>query len=79
MRPHMLRHTPWLLLVLAATACGSVEYRDTHAAVNANPLCVSEPDQPNQPVARDCVREQSATWRSERHDGKVDFSGKDNH
>lgn len=64
-------------MVLAASGCGSVEYRDTNAAVNANPLCVSAPDQPNQPVGKDCVREQAATWRSEREDTKVDFSGKD--
>ncbi len=72
-----MRHTICWLMALAAAGCGSVEYRDTNAAVNANPLCVSAPDQPNQPVAKDCVREQSATWRSERQDSKVDFSGKD--
>lgn len=72
-----MRHATGMLALLAATGCGSVEYRDTNAALNANPLCVSEPDQPNQPVARDCTREQSATWRSERQDAKVDFSGKD--
>ena len=47
------------LLVLAGCAA-SPEYRDTNAAVDANPLCASRPDQPNAPVALDCRRESSA-------------------
>jgi len=67
------------ILVAAALAggCGSVEYRDTTATVDANPLCVSDPDQPNQPVAEACRREQGASWSSERKSEPVDFGKRD--
>jgi hypothetical protein len=68
----------WLVAVLLLSACGSIEYRDTSAAVDANPLCASRPDQPNEPVSRDCERKQDATWSTERKRdaAPLDFSGK---
>lgn len=73
----MKRYAMCLLVALTATACSGVEYKDTTTAVDANPLCVSDPDQPNQPVAEACRREQGATWNSERKSEPVDFGGKD--
>ncbi len=66
-----------LLLVPAVAACGSVEYKDTTAQVDANPLCVSASDQPNEPVSENCRREQSATWGSGRKGAPMDFGDKD--
>src|SRR3546814_9854941 len=34
-----------LAIVVTASACGGVEYRDSNAAVDANPLCASVPSQ----------------------------------
>lgn len=51
-----------LLLALAAGACGSVEYRDTNAAVDADPLCASRPDRPNEPVSERCRRQTGASY-----------------
>lgn len=53
--------------------CGSYAYRDNTAAVDANPLCMSRPDQPGEPVSRDCVRDASGRWSSERDGQPVDF------
>ncbi|GAA4786343.1 hypothetical protein [Lysobacter hankyongensis] len=46
-----------LLAVVALAGCGSVEYRDTNASVDADPLCASRPDRPGEPVAKRCERE----------------------
>jgi hypothetical protein len=46
-----------LLLPLALAGCASAEYRDTNAAVDADPLCASQPDGPNDPVALRCERQ----------------------
>lgn len=65
---------PGLLLV---AGCASTEYRDTNAAVNANPLCASRPDHPDLPVARDCERKTEAVWSSEKKaDKPIDFGRK---
>lgn len=45
-----------LLLPLALAGCATAEYRDTNAAVDADPLCTSQPDGPNDPVALRCER-----------------------
>jgi len=67
-----------LVPVLSASGCGGVEYRDTNAAVDANPLCASRSDRPGEPVAKDCERERAATWSSEpkAQDKPLDFSGR---
>ncbi|MDR7194517.1 hypothetical protein [Luteimonas terrae] len=58
---------------LLLAGCGSYEYRDNTAAVDANPLCMSRPDRPGEPVSRDCEREASGRWSSERDGQPVDF------
>lgn len=65
-------------MVLLATACGSIEYSDTNASVDVNPLCASRPDRPGEPVSRDCERKSDATWSSDRqrNSAPLDFSGK---
>ncbi len=67
-----------LAIAISASACGGVEYRDTNAAVDANPLCASVPSQPGEPVSQDCERKREASWSSKQEsDGKsLDFSGK---
>lgn len=67
-----------LAIVVTASACGGVEYRDSNAAVDANPLCASAPSQPGEPTSKDCERTTEATWSSERKDQgePLDFSGK---
>ena len=58
------------------TACGSVEYRDTNAAVDANPQCAHNV-KPGELVAPWCKREQSANWDLGGEGKPVDFSGGD--
>lgn len=58
--------------------CGSMEYRDTNRAVDANPLCAARPDRPGEPVASECERKAEASWSSESKRGEpIDFSGGD--
>ena len=66
-----------LAIALSASACSGVEYRDSNAAVDANPLCASAPSQPGEPVSKDCERTREATWNSEdKQQGEpLDFSG----
>lgn len=45
-----------LALVLAGCAT-TAEYRDTRAAVDADPLCASQPNGPHDPVALRCERQ----------------------
>lgn len=62
-----LRALSFLALCLVASAlaaCGSAEVRDTNAAVDANPLCTSQPNQPGEPVASECERKTEASWSS---------------
>lgn len=67
-----------LAVVVTASACGGVEYRDSNAMVDANPLCASAPSQPGEPVSKDCERTTEAAWSSEGKDQgePLDFSGK---
>lgn len=66
-----------LAIALSASACSGVEYRDSNAAVDANPLCASAPSQPGEPISKDCERTREATWNSEskQQDKPLDFSG----
>ena len=67
-----------LAIVVSAGACSGVDYRDSNAAVDANPLCTSAPSQPGEPVSTDCERVREATWSSEGSESgqPLDFSGK---
>lgn len=66
-----------LILIAAAAwtlvACGTTGYHDPTAAVDANPMCTSRPDQPGEPVSRDCDRAASGYWSTEREARPVDF------
>lgn len=66
-----------LIPALSATGCSGIDYHDTNAEVDANPLCASRPDRPGEPVAAECKRERAATWTSEpkTQDKPIDFSG----
>lgn len=59
--------------VLLAACAGTTEFRDTNAAVDANPLCVSRPDRPGEPVSRDCERISSGSISTERPSQPIDF------
>lgn len=66
-----------LAAALSLAACGTMEYRDTNAAVDSNPLCVSRPDQPGEPVSRDCERYREGVWRSKSDTQPVEFGRRD--
>ncbi len=70
--------TAMLLVAALATGCASHDYRDTNAAVDANPACASRADRPGEPVSADCERKAEATWSTERKssDKPIDFSRK---
>src|SRR3546814_16166888 len=67
-----------LAIVVTASACGGVEYRDSNATVVANPLCASAPNRPGEPVSKDCERASEATGSNESRDQgePLHFSGK---
>src|SRR3546814_18558821 len=54
-----------LAIVVPASACGGVAYRDSNAAVDANPLCASAPNRPGEPMSKDGQSASEAAWRSE--------------
>ena len=68
---------PLLGIAVLASACGSVEYKDTNAAVDARPECAGSDPRPGEPVEAWCKREQSATWSNRDTPEPVDFEGKD--
>lgn len=64
-------------MMLSAAGCGTMQYEDTNAAVDANPLCVSQqPDRPGEPVSSNCERKATGSWSTERKSEPVDLSGK---
>ena len=63
-----------LVLPLLASACGSMQVRDTNAAVDADPLCASQPSQPNEPAGARCERRTEVTFERKRE--PLDLSGK---
>lgn len=65
------------LAVVALSACGGVEYRDTNAAVDARPECASGPTRPGETAPGWCERKSEANWSSDRKGEKVDFKKKD--
>ena len=76
-----------IVMLLAATllsgACGSMEYRDTNAAVDANPLCTgsnSERDgRPAISTACDRKTEVGMSLDSKTDAPPLDLSGKHDH
>lgn len=66
-----------IVATLLASACSGVEYKDTNAAVDANPECVGAEGRPGEATAPWCKREVSAEWKTGTDKGeKIDFSGK---
>jgi hypothetical protein len=68
-----------LIAALLLGACSSTEYRDTNAAVDANPLCVGlDRDAPANLGPKECERKtETVLFQSEPKDSKpIDFSGK---
>lgn len=66
-----------LVLALSAAGCGTMQYENTSAAVDANPLCVNQqPDRPGEPVSSNCERKATGSWSTERKSEPVDLSGK---
>ena len=68
-----MRTSLTLGLIALLAGCSSYEYRDTNAAVDANPLCASRPDQPGEPVSRDCERATSGSWSTKPDSQPIDF------
>jgi len=70
-----------LSIALLSSACGSLEYRDSNAAVDANPLCVgSDSDRPGEPAtSAACDRKSETSWNAGKDgdDKPIDFDGKD--
>lgn len=67
---------PLALTCLLAGCAGAGDYKDTNAAVDANPLCTSRPDRPGEPVSKDCERTQSYQLKSNSDSKPIDLSGK---
>ena len=67
-----------LIAALLLGACSSATYRDTNAAVDANPLCVGlDRDAPVNLGPKECERKTEVMFQSESKDSKpLDFSGK---
>jgi hypothetical protein len=63
-----------LILPVLVSACGSMEVRDTNAAVDADPLCASQPNQPNEPAGARCERKTEVKFERKRE--PLDLSGK---
>lgn len=61
--------------LLLLSACASVDYLDTNAAVDARPECASLPDRPNEPVPAWCERKVETRVRSESSQ-PIDLTGK---
>ena len=67
------------IAALLLGACSSVGYRDTNAAVDANPLCAGlDRNAPVNLGPKECERKtETVLFQSEPKDGKpIDFSGK---
>ncbi|MBX9401107.1 hypothetical protein K4L06_07255 [Lysobacter sp. BMK333-48F3] len=68
---------PAFALVAALSGCGSVEYRDTNAAVDARPECTSGPQRPGESPPAWCERKLEAKWGSSDNSEPVDFKQRD--
>ena len=66
-----------LVSVAALSACGGLQYRDTNAAVDARPECVSGPLRPGESPPGWCERKVEAVRGSDSQSEKIDFRKKD--
>ena len=71
-----MRHLTIVAAALLLAACGSVDYKDTNAEVDARPECEKGSLRPGETVPPWCEREQSATWSSDSGDESIDFGKK---
>ena len=69
---------PLIVATVLVSACSSaVEFKDTNAAVDANPECINAEGRPGEATAPWCKRELRADWTTGSDKGeKIDFSGK---
>jgi hypothetical protein len=65
-----------LLIATTLAGCGSMEYKDTNAKVDADPLCASAPDRPGEPISARCKRETGVIYSSDKRSEPLDLSGK---
>jgi hypothetical protein len=65
-----------LSLAMAIAGCSSMEYKDTNARVDADPLCASAPDRPGEPVSARCKRESGVIYSTDKPSEPLDLSGK---
>lgn len=72
-----MRGTILLVFAVVLAGCASQpEYYDTNAAVDMNPLCAGLPDNPNDPVSKDCERTSGVRWsQDEKSSQPLDLSG----
>ncbi|MBB3276334.1 MULTISPECIES: hypothetical protein [Pseudoxanthomonas] len=72
-----MRGTILLVFAVVLAGCASQpEYYDTNAAVDMNPLCAGRPDNPNDPVSKDCERTSGVRWsQDEKSSQPLDLSG----
>lgn len=72
-----MRKTMLLGFAVVLAGCASQpDYYDTNAAVDANPLCASRSDNPNDPVSKDCERSSGARWsQDDKSSQPLDLSG----
>jgi hypothetical protein len=72
-----MRGTMLLALAVVLAGCASQpEYFSTNAAVDGNPLCASRPDNPNEPVSKDCERTSGVRWsQDDKNSQPLDLSG----
>lgn len=73
----LLTATTAITVTALLAGCGSVEYRDTNAAVDARPECDGSQRRPGEPVPAWCERSQEAAWssESESESTEIDFGG----
>ena len=73
-----MRFPALIAATLLASACGSVEDKDTNAAVDANPACVGgESARPGEAIAPWCKREIGAEINTGGKSEPIDFKKKD--
>ncbi|KGM53111.1 hypothetical protein N799_12860 [Lysobacter arseniciresistens ZS79] len=58
-------------------ACGSVEYRDTNATVDARPECGAGESRPGEGVPAWCERKHEAVWSSDPESTELRLGGDD--
>ncbi|MGH8083478.1 MAG: hypothetical protein ACREP7_23075 [Lysobacter sp.] len=66
-----------MAIAAVLSGCGSLEYRDTNAAVDARPECASGPLRPGESAPGWCERKVEAVRSGDDKSEKIDFRKKD--